>query len=97
MKKILYLSVATLGFLTVSCKKDYTCACTYTALQTYTDEDGEDFQEPTTTVTTTSSSFREKEKDAKSKCEGANGDAVQSLNNGGIYMKQTVNTNCKLK
>jgi hypothetical protein len=97
MKKTIFLSFAALAFFAASCKKEYTCDCTFTTTQTYTDSQGNELMDPQTSTMTDSSTSREKKKDAESKCEGSNGDTYQNVQSGGMYVKQTMNTNCTLK
>jgi len=94
--KIIYL-IGVFSVLLISCKKDYTCDCTYNTDQQMYDPSGNPFGSAQTAETSSSTTIHDKKDAAKTECEGNNGTVNQTTNAGGYTTEQTVTTNCSLK
>ncbi len=93
---LMIVGLALIGL--TSCKKDYTCACTYVTNQQYVDGSGNAVPGTQQTATTSDSrTITDKEDVATAECTGANGTVTQSsVIGGGIYLEQKVTTTCTI-
>jgi len=95
------ITLMTLGLALIgltSCKKDFTCACSYITSQHYEDAGGNTVPgTQQTTTTSDSKTINDKEDVATASCTGANGTVSQSTNAGGGYtIEQSVTTTCTI-
>ncbi len=95
MKAIYFFAALSLVF--ISCKKDYTCDCTYNTVQQMYDPSGNPYGPSQTSETSASTTIRDKKDAAKTECEGNNGTVNQTSYNSGFTTEQTITTNCTLK
>ena len=82
------LVAAVVGLTMTSCKKDYTCECTFTG-KIY--QNGVETNGQTTTASTATGKM--KKDDAKTKCEQSNG----TIMSGTTQFGTSTTTDCKIK